>query len=121
VSFLEGDREADYYLFDEADRPIRFVIDDMQIKMMFRMLRSDVMFAPAATGVEALAEYAIKRRAHKPGFSRARILAQFQKEYGVDIAAMVEELGAKTVQSGYEPGTTWMEAMSRGYGRLGEL
>jgi len=82
--------------------------------MHFRMVRSDAMFSAEPMGIEALAEHIIKYMAHQPGLSRAGILTQFQREYGVDIVAVMEEFEAKAVENGYEPGTTCLEAMSRG-------
>ena len=44
VSLLTGDKLADYFLFDELERPIRFAIHGTWAKISFRVLRSDAMF-----------------------------------------------------------------------------
>jgi hypothetical protein len=82
------------------------------IKMSFRMLRSEAMFDAEQSGVEAIAEYLIKTMANRPGLSRARILAQFEREYGGNMAAKVAAFEAKGIENGYEPGRTFLETMS---------
>jgi hypothetical protein len=114
VALLEGDREADYYLFDHTDCPIRVMLDERYIKMCFRMIRSEAMFRAEMSGVEAMAEYLIKTMADRPGLSRARILAQFEREYGGNMAAKVAAFEAKKAENGYKPGGTFLEMMSAG-------
>ena len=112
LSLLEGDRDADYYLFDDTDRPVRFILYETFIKMCFRTTRSEAMFGAEQRGVEAMAEYLIKTMADRPGLSRAGILAQFEREYGGNMAAKMAVFEAKGLESGYEPGRTFMETMS---------
>jgi hypothetical protein len=88
------------------------------IKMCFRMLRSEAMFGAEPSGVEAMAEYLIKTMAGRPGLSRARILAQFEREYGGDMTAKVAAFEAKAVENGYEPGRTFLETMSASMGTM---
>ena len=113
VSLLEGDRQADYFLFDDADRPIRFALYETYSKMCFRMIRADAMFGERPTGVEALVQYLIKTMSDRPGLSRARIVAQFQREYGGNMAAKLREFEAKGPSNGDGPGVTFLESMSR--------
>jgi hypothetical protein len=40
VSLITADKEADYFLFDEEDRPVRVVLHDTLTKMAFRIFRS---------------------------------------------------------------------------------
>jgi hypothetical protein len=115
VALLEGDRDADYYLyialFDHTDHPIRVMIEENSIKMSFRIVRSDAMFHAEPSGFEAMAEYLIKTMADRPGLSRARILVQFESEYGGDMAAKVAAFVAKEIKHGQEPGSTYLERM----------
>jgi hypothetical protein len=112
LSLLEGDREADYYLFDHTDRPVRFFLNETFIKLCFRTTRSEAMFGAEQSGVEAMAEYLIKTMADRPGLSRAGILAQFEREYGGDMAAKVAAFEAKGLENGYESGRTFLETKS---------
>ena len=111
VALLEGDRDADYYLLDHTDHPIRVMIEEDSIKMSFRIVRSDAMFHAKPSGFLAMAEYLIKTMADRPGLSRARILAQFESEYGGDVAANVAAFVAKEIKNGQEPGSTYLERM----------
>jgi hypothetical protein len=113
VSLITGDKEAEYFLFDDTDRPIRFILYDMWTKMAFRILRSDVMFGPEQRGVEALAEHLIKFMGDKPGLSREIILAQLEREYGGDVTSKVENLERMATVNGYQSGTTFLETMSK--------
>jgi hypothetical protein len=72
------------------------------------------MFGAEQSGDEAMAEYLVKTMADRPGLSRAGILAQFEREYGGDMAAKVAAFEAKGLESGYEPGRTYLETMSAG-------
>jgi hypothetical protein len=89
VSLLTGNKYADYFLFDEFDRPVLFMIEDMYTKISFWNLRSDVLSSPDPIGLVYIAEYLIKMMEHKPGLSRERILAQMNREYPEDVAEMV--------------------------------
>ena len=114
VASLESDRHADYFLFDCTDRPIRVVFDDRNIRTVFRMIRSEAMFGAEPSGnVHAMAEHLIKTMANQPGLSRARILAQFEREYGGNMAAEVAAFVAKGIEYG-EPGSTFLERMGVG-------
>ena len=99
--------------FDDVDRPIRFVLYDAWTKMAFRILRSDAMFSAKQKGIEAIAEYLIKAMGNKPGLSRERILAQFCREYGEDVASKLAEFERMGTENGLEPGTTFLEMMSK--------
>jgi hypothetical protein len=115
VALLEGDKDVDYVLFDDTDGAIRIILDDIYLKMDFRIVRAEVMFAvnrrDADPGI--MAEYLIKvTTGNWPGLSRASILAQFEKEYGGDVAAHVAILETKGVQIGYGPGKTFFEENS---------
>jgi hypothetical protein len=114
VSLINGDKEADYFLFDDLERPIRFSISDMWTKMAFRILRSDAMFSADRKGLEAIAEHLIKCMGQRPGLSRERILAQFNREYGEGTAEKVAEFETKGEKNGYEKGVTFVEVMGKG-------
>ena len=113
VSLLTGDKEAEYFLFDDSDRPIRFEVSHMWTKMTFRLIRSGAMFSAEQRGVEAIAQYLIKFMGQKPGLSRERILAQFSQEYGGNFAAKLAEFERKGLENGNEHGTTFLETMSK--------
>lgn len=111
ISLMTGDKKVDYFLFDETDHPIRFVIrGDRQTRMMFRMLRSTAMFSAKPQGVEAIAQYLIKMMAQTPRLSRERILDQLAREYGEDFPARLARWEAT---KGYKPGDTFLESMSK--------
>jgi hypothetical protein len=117
IDLLEGDRIADYFLFDGADRPIRVVLQDW-LKMSFRMTRAEAMFgAKASPSAEALAEYLIKTRANLPGLSRARLLDQFKKEYGNNMRTKIIAFERKSTGRG-GLGTTFLESMSKSMGPM---
>jgi hypothetical protein len=121
ISLLKADRAADYFLFDEADRPIRFAIpdEDKWMKMSFHLLREEAFFGDQTnTQVEAIAEYLIQNMSNRPGLSRARILAQFRREYGPAKAKQVVEFERQGVEEGYKVGTTFLESMSKDMQKL---
>lgn len=113
LSLLTADKEAEYFLFDDMDRPVRVAFPDMWTKISFRNLRSGAMFTAAQTGVEAMAEYLIKVMGRAPGLSRATILNQFGKEYGRRTPAKISQFERMAVQNGYEHGVTFLETMSK--------
>jgi hypothetical protein len=113
VSLLTGDKYADYFLFDELDRPVRFMVWDMCTKMAFRGLRSEALSSPEPKGLPAIAEYLIKMMEHEPGLSRERILAQLSREYSEDMAGTVAKWEQSTATKGYAQGTTFMEVMGK--------
>jgi hypothetical protein len=115
MSLLTADKDADYFLFDELDRPIRFMLHDMWTKMMFRILRSGVLSGADREGLEAMAEYLIKAMGQKPGLSRRRILEQLEREYGNGVASKVEEFERKAQVNGYPAGTTFLETMVKNF------
>lgn len=110
VSLLTSDREADYFLFDELDRPIRFVVNDPLLKMGFRVVRTEVLSSDTPKGVETLVEYILKVMGQKPGLSRQGIIAQFAKEYRRDVAGML----ANHETSQPSSGATLLESMNQG-------
>ena len=112
VSLLDGDRQADYFLFDEVDRPIRFMAQDLFTKLSFRALRADVVSNAEQRGLEAIAEYLIKMMQHKPGLSRERILAQLGREYTEDVADKVVKWETMATVNGHAEGTTFLEVMA---------
>jgi hypothetical protein len=60
VSLLAADKEVDYFLFDDMDRPIRSVINGHMTKAGFRILRTSSLSSSSPKGVEALVEHIIK-------------------------------------------------------------
>lgn len=88
ISLLTGDKEVDYFLFDEVERPIRFQIPDMILKMHFRIFRSGAFSGDKkAIALEPMAEYILKMMSNHPGLNRERIVAQLTREYGEDLPA----------------------------------
>jgi hypothetical protein len=112
LSLINADKEADYFLFDDDDRPVRVVLHGMWIKMAFRIFRSDILSTSEQNGLGAIAEYLIKVMGQKPGLSRETILRQLQNEYGGDVASKVAEWERKAAENGFE-GSTFLENMSR--------
>jgi hypothetical protein len=115
VSLITADKEADYFLFDEADTPIRFEIHNTSIKLMFRMFRMGIMCSVEQKGLEAVAQYLVKIMGPKPGLSPERILDQLSSEYGADVAEKVAEYEKIGPRYGYGPGFTLLEMMGRNY------
>jgi hypothetical protein len=113
VSLLTGDTNADYFLFNSIDHPIRFVIQDTLTRMVFRICRADAMFGPEQQGLEAIAEYMIKMMERTPGLSRERILEQLSGEYGGDVGAKVREFQKMSFVNGHGDGTTFLEVMGK--------
>jgi len=113
VSLITSDKEADYFLFDEMDRPIRVVIPDTLLRLVFRTIRADVMFTVPRKGLESMTEYLIKLMGQTPGLSRPRILNQFAREYGRDVPAKISRWEKAGVMTGSEPGFTALEMMTR--------
>jgi len=112
VSLLTADKDADYYLCDNEDHLVRVELYDKWMKMIFRILRSDILSTDEQRGLETIAEYLIKIMGHKPGLSRERILEQLECEYGGDVATKVAVWERKAVANGLE-GSTLLESMSR--------
>jgi hypothetical protein len=111
ISFLNADRTADYFLFDESDQPVRVVIEDKMMKMLFRTLRATA-WANGGREMEPIAQHLIKIMEQKPGLSRETILLQFGREYGGDATARVEEWERRGV--GRVPdGETFLDMMRR--------
>lgn len=113
VALLRADREADYFLFDIHDRPVRFVISDPMIKMTFRMNRSEALTPGADLRVETMAEYMVKAMAQRPGLSREGIFAQLQREYECDVEKQLARFSRVMAAQGYPEGT-FLENMSKG-------
>ena len=113
LSLLTGDKHVDYFLFDEVDRPVRFVIQDPTIRVVFRALRADAMSSANQRGLEAISEYLIKMMQHKPGLSRERILAQLGREYTEDIVNIVTQWEKMATVNGHLEGTTFIEVMGK--------
>jgi len=113
LALINADKEADYFLFDDNDCPVRVVLHDMWMKMIFRILRSDILSSSGLNGLGVIAEYLIKVMGRKPGLSRETILSQLEKEYGSDVVPRVAEWERKAVVNGFQGGT-FLESMSKG-------
>lgn len=113
VSLLTADKDADYFLFDESDKPIRCVLsDNMWTKLAFRQMRTEAWAHSDNGCVEAIAQYLIKAMGGRPGLSRERILRQFDEEYGEGTTAKIEKWEKQKVAKGY--GTeTFLEVVGR--------
>lgn len=107
IALLRADREADYFLFDAHDRPVRFLAPDQMTKMIFRMNRSNA-FSREMYGVEIMSEYLVQVMGQHPGLNRRRIFAQLQCEYEMNVEAKVAILTAATADT---PDRTVLERM----------
>ncbi|KAH7928127.1 hypothetical protein BV22DRAFT_1005538 [Leucogyrophana mollusca] len=114
VSMIEADKDADYFLFTPSREPIRFVIDDFFLKLVFRLMRTDAMSNRDQQGVAPIAQYLVKAMAGSPGLSKDTILKQMSEEYGGDISAKLKRLEEKG-----PPGVTFLERMSKGMTAMG--
>jgi hypothetical protein len=113
VSLLTGDKDADYFLFDELERPVRFMIWDVYARMTFRNFRSDVLSTPGMATLPAVAEYLIKMMKDEPGLCGERIIAQLSREYSEDIAEIVAKWEESNAARGYAPGTTFIDMLGK--------
>jgi hypothetical protein len=95
ISLLTADTDAEYFLFDQTDRPVRVELDDTWTKMLFRTTRtgawSGTSTKSSLNSIKIMAQYLISTMGTKPGLSRERILEQFEKEYGKDARRTAEE------------------------------
>lgn len=92
VSLLVADKNADYYLFDELERPVRFIVDDPELKPFFRLTRTHALSSNDPPGVATMVEYIIKVMEQRPGLSREKIIAQFEREYENDVVGNLARL-----------------------------
>ncbi|KIM75252.1 hypothetical protein PILCRDRAFT_13796 [Piloderma croceum F 1598] len=126
VSLITADKYADYFLFDEDDCPVRFVLHDTSTKMVFRIVRSGVLSSNEEQWIGFIAECLIKMMGQKPGLSRERILEQLGREYGGDIAEEVakvernQRMRALAVSNG-RAGNTMLEVLSENMLLLGAV
>ncbi|KAG1812941.1 uncharacterized protein BJ212DRAFT_1578623 [Suillus subaureus] len=124
AEMLEADKDADYFLFTASGERIRFVIDDLGAKFVFRTHRGVMMTQPTDTkgGACALGEYMLKAMSKYPGLSRDIILKQICAEYGDDIAEKIVRLERQAQERG--TGTfidTWLKDSSKIYGNYSWL
>jgi hypothetical protein len=115
ISLLTANKAADYYLFDESDQPVPVVLTEMWLKMSFRSMRLSAWsdeIRNQDNGMATMAQYLIKLMGQKPGFSRARILRQFDREYGENSSAKIEEWERLGVERGLGE-ETLLEKMGR--------
>lgn len=112
LSLLNGDRDADYFLFDNLDRPIRFRIPDSFLRMQFRMMRSNLFSEGLeGKGFQPVAEYLMKMMQGHPGLGRERILGQLKDEYGNGAEKKLTQWLELAVTNGLAPGETFLEHM----------
>ncbi|RDB25255.1 hypothetical protein Hypma_007371 [Hypsizygus marmoreus] len=104
----DGDKDADYFLFDEEERPIRVIVPHPFQRMTFRIMRADALTPKEEQGVEAIGEYLLNNMSNHPGLSRERILAQLGREYGEEMMPRIELFARLTGEVGYA-GTTYVE------------
>jgi hypothetical protein len=114
IGLITSDKDADYFLFDEVQRPIRFALPEGYIKLAFRTMRSNALSTCEKKGVQAIGEYLLKTMSDHPGLSRERILGQLSSEYGEETAGKIADFEKMAVRNGYEPGATFLEKVSRG-------
>lgn len=114
ISILTADKEADYYLFDEEDQPVRVVLKDPITRLQFRNVRMSAWCDDSEKGVHlmaALAQYLIKYWGRRPGLSRERILKQFKEEYGDGAITKIEDFESHSAARGYGE-ETFLEVVS---------
>ena len=115
MELLTAAKDVDYFIFDDSERPIPFVLEHTWAKMMFRILRTSATSTVETKGLEAIAECLVKEMGEMPGLSRERILAQLQREYQVDVEKMVTNFMKRAELNGYPPGTTFLEIMTKNW------
>jgi len=116
ISLLKVDADADYFVFDETDQPVRFAVsdEDKWMKMSFRDLREMAFFGNGENmAIESITEYLLRNMADRPGLSREMILAQIAREYGQDLADLAVEFEQAGRERGYDGHATLLESMSR--------
>jgi hypothetical protein len=116
ISILTADKDADYYLFDEADQPVRIVLYDGWTKLNFRQLRLGAWSDDShlnSSYMAAIGQYLVKYWGSRPGLSRETILKQFDKEYGEGATAKIEDFEKKSAEKGNGE-ETFLEEMARG-------
>ncbi|KAG2137619.1 uncharacterized protein EDB93DRAFT_1167136 [Suillus bovinus] len=123
AEMLEADKDAEYFLFTASGERVRFVIDDLGAKMIFRINRGVVLTQPTNTvGVNALGEYMLKLMSKYPGLSRDIILKQLCAEYGDDVAGEIVKLEQDSGKRG--AGTfieSWLKDCSSVFGSFSWL
>lgn len=74
ISLLTADKVAEYFLFDDSDKPVRVVLYDIWKKMNFRTFRTSVWSGDddSDSYMAAMAQYLIKLMGRKPGLSREK-------------------------------------------------
>jgi hypothetical protein len=103
ISLLTADKSADYFLFDEADQPVRIVLFDMWTRLQFRQMRMGAWSENCSDGLmytAVMAQHLVKHWGSQPGLSREGILRQFGLEYGEDVKGEIADLERKGVQRG---------------------
>ncbi|KAH7912342.1 hypothetical protein BJ138DRAFT_1083873 [Hygrophoropsis aurantiaca] len=115
VSMIEADKDADYFLFTASQEPIRFVVHEFFMKMVFRLLRTNAMSSKERTGTCALAQYLLKEMASTPGLSKESILRQLSSEYGIDMEVALKEF----TERGGPSNETFLEKMGKGVRAMG--
>jgi hypothetical protein len=109
ISILTADKEADYYLFDDADEPVRVTLGDPLTRTQFRHMRTTAWSDDSDNLiVVAMAQYLVKYWGKAPGLSREMILKQFDAEYGEGTAAKIEDFEREGVETGHG-GETYVE------------
>ena len=115
ITLLKANPDADYFFFDDQDRPIPFVLSspDRMVNQNFYHFQEECMFGRETKGLDVIAEYMIKVMAGQPGLNMAGILKQLSKEYSVDMKRLMVELQRKKVDKGWDPEKTFLEEMGK--------
>ncbi|KAG2137818.1 hypothetical protein BD769DRAFT_1351668 [Suillus cothurnatus] len=123
AEMLEADKDVDYFLFTASGEPVRFVIDDLAAKLIFRTNRGVIMTQPTdTTGVNALGEYMLKMMSKYPGLSRDIIVKQLCTEYGDDVAVKIVELERQSQIRGTDTFIeNWVKDWSKMFGNFSWL
>ncbi|RDB20598.1 hypothetical protein Hypma_012230 [Hypsizygus marmoreus] len=85
-------KEADYFLFDAADRPIWVSVPGEAARLVFRRHRTKALEQPEV-GVPVIGDYLVRKGPSYPALNRELILDQLGKEYGEDMKAKILKLG----------------------------
>ncbi|KAG1750908.1 hypothetical protein EDB19DRAFT_1603958, partial [Suillus lakei] len=91
AKMLEADKDVDYFLFTASNALVCFVINDLEVKMVFWINRCMYMTQTADSGLKPMAEYMLKLMSGYPGLSQDIILRQLCAEYRDDTTEKVAE------------------------------
>jgi hypothetical protein len=96
---LALDEAADCYIFDDFDKSISVTLDEIHIKINFRICLLSV-WSPgdeSDDGMAAMAQHLLELMARRLGLTWTGILAQFNRVYGGGSDSKIEEFERQRV------------------------